>query len=64
MTISAASIIMENEHKCASCGIRLIEKGDVVFRCPGCGTKQLGRCAHCRDQSVEYACPDCDFRGP
>jgi predicted RNA-binding Zn-ribbon protein involved in translation (DUF1610 family) len=55
---------MENEHACASCGTRLIGKGDVVFKCPGCGTKMLGRCAQCRDQSVEYACPDCGHQGP
>ncbi len=64
MRISADSIIMENEHACASCGTRLIGKGDVVFKCPGCGIKMLGRCAQCRDQSIEYACPDCGHQGP
>ncbi|MBA3046533.1 MAG: DUF1610 domain-containing protein [Candidatus Thermoplasmatota archaeon] len=55
---------MENEHACASCGTRLIGKGDVVFKCPGCGIKLLGRCAQCRDQSVEYGCKDCGYQGP
>ena len=57
-------IIMDKEHACASCGTRLIGKGDVVFMCPGCGVKELGRCAQCRDQSVEYGCPDCGYEGP
>lgn len=57
-------IIMENENACASCGTRLIGIGDVVFKCPGCGVKQLGRCAQCRDQSVEYGCKDCGYEGP
>jgi len=57
-------IFMDKEYACASCGTRLTGKGDVVFSCPGCGAKMLGRCAQCRDQSVEFACPDCGYAGP
>lgn len=64
MRISAASITMSEEHMCASCGTRLTGKGNVIFKCPGCATKELGRCAQCRDQSVEYKCPDCGYEGP
>ena len=60
----AGSIFMENEQECASCGTRLTGKGDVIFKCPGCGKKQMGRCAQCRDQSVVYNCPDCGYEGP
>ena len=58
------SILMELEQECASCGTRLVSKGDVIFKCPSCGVKQLGRCVQCRDQSVEYKCPDCGYEGP
>lgn len=55
---------MSEEHRCASCGTRLTGKGNVIFKCPGCGAKELGRCPQCRDQSVEYRCPDCGYEGP
>lgn len=49
---------------CSSCGRALIGWGVVSFLCPKCGSVGLGRCAQCRDQSVGYHCPTCDFRGP
>ena len=60
----ADSIFMEHDQECASCGTRLVGKGDTQFKCPGCGTKTLGRCVQCRDQSVEYQCPECGHEGP
>jgi len=57
-------IFMVNDQECASCGTRLVGQGDVIFKCPGCDVKQLGRCVQCRDQSVEYICPDCGYEGP
>ena len=50
--------------RCNSCGVTLSEKGDVSFRCPNCGKAIIGRCRNCRDQSVEYVCPECGFVGP
>ena len=60
----AGLIFMVDNQECASCGTRLVGQGDVTFKCPGCDTKQLGRCVQCRDQSVEYICPDCGYEGP
>lgn len=51
-------------HACSSCGRTLIGWGVVMFSCPKCGAPGLGRCAQCRDQSVGYRCPQCDFQGP
>ena len=50
--------------RCNSCGVTLSKKGDVTFRCPNCGKVLIGRCVTCRDQSVEYVCPECGFVGP
>ena len=55
---------MAKEYACASCGIRLVGKGSVVFKCPGCGKADIGRCAQCRDQSVLFTCQDCGYEGP
>ncbi len=63
-TIGAVVSHMEKEHSCSSCGTRLIDKGTVVFNCPNCDTGKIGRCAHCRDQSVPYICPECGYEGP
>ena len=49
---------------CASCGIRLTERGFAIFQCPSCGDKAIGRCVRCRDQGVRYGCPKCSFEGP
>ncbi|MCK5548437.1 MAG: DUF1610 domain-containing protein [Thermoplasmata archaeon] len=49
---------------CSSCGIRLSGGGATVFKCPGCGAGDIGRCAQCRDQSVVYKCKECGFEGP
>ncbi len=49
---------------CNSCGVRLTGEGDTVFKCPNCGKAIIGRCKQCRDQSVEYVCPECGFVGP
>ena len=48
---------------CTSCAVSLADRGFVRFPCPSCG-KELGRCVDCRQQSNEYYCPSCDFRGP
>jgi len=60
----ADPIFMETDQRCASCGTRLVGKGNTWFKCPGCGKQMLGRCAQCRDQSVEYRCPECGHEGP
>lgn len=55
---------MEKEKICSSCGVRLIGKGITFFPCPNCGASEIGRCPNCRDQSVQYFCPSCGFKGP
>jgi len=54
---------MEKAERCISCGKGLIEKGSATFICPMCDTV-IGRCSSCREQSVKYVCPDCEFMGP
>ncbi|HKZ59897.1 MAG TPA: zinc finger domain-containing protein [Candidatus Thermoplasmatota archaeon] len=49
---------------CASCGVRLTEKGRANFQCPSCGEVPIGRCVRCRDQGVHYRCRRCGFEGP
>ncbi|MCQ2053525.1 MAG: zinc finger domain-containing protein [archaeon] len=49
---------------CSSCGIRLQSNGTTSFKCPSCGSEEIGRCAQCRDQSVKYECLKCGFIGP
>ncbi|MCL4324171.1 MAG: zinc finger domain-containing protein [Candidatus Thermoplasmatota archaeon] len=49
---------------CTSCGVPLVGRGSAYFPCPQCGNTTVGRCARCRDQSVEYTCPACGFVGP
>ena len=49
---------------CITCGTHLVEKGYSSFKCPSCGETVIGRCKTCRDQNVEYVCPECGFRGP
>jgi Zn-ribbon RNA-binding protein len=48
---------------CTSCGIGLTGDGNAALPCPRCGTT-LARCGSCREQSVRYSCPSCDFQGP
>ena len=55
---------MSEDTVCTSCGIPLTETGSTVFKCPGCGKFDAGRCYNCRDQSVNYKCPECGFEGP
>jgi predicted RNA-binding Zn-ribbon protein involved in translation (DUF1610 family) len=55
---------MAEEYVCTSCGIRLVDKGTVVFKCPSCVKANIGRCTQCRDQSVAYVCPECGYEGP
>gem|GEM_PF-205290 len=57
-------IIMEEDYNCTSCGITLVGIRNTVFPCPDCGEENIGRCEKCRDQSEEYECPECGFRGP
>jgi len=54
---------MKRADRCISCGKGLIEKGSTTFICPMCDTI-IGRCYSCREQSVKYVCPDCEFIGP
>jgi len=49
---------------CTSCGTGLVEIGYTVFKCPNCGKATIARCRRCRNQSVEYKCPECGFVGP
>jgi predicted RNA-binding Zn-ribbon protein involved in translation (DUF1610 family) len=49
---------------CASCGVRLTQRGFSTFVCPACGEQPLGRCVRCRDQGVRYRCRKCGFEGP
>ena len=51
-------------HKCSSCGVTLETENCTVFKCPDCGQAMIGRCYHCRDQSVPYECSNCGMRGP
>ncbi|MFP4169580.1 MAG: zinc finger domain-containing protein [Methanomassiliicoccales archaeon] len=55
---------MKDEKHCSSCGIRLIGEGIAYFPCPMCGEEEIGRCEHCRDQSIKYECSKCGFLGP
>jgi predicted RNA-binding Zn-ribbon protein involved in translation (DUF1610 family) len=55
---------MAKEYSCTSCGIRLVGRGSVVFKCPRCAKAEIGRCPNCRDQSVVYVCPECGYEGP
>jgi Zn-ribbon RNA-binding protein len=48
---------------CTSCGIRLVEKGNVKFPCPQCGV-EIGRCGSCRQQGNVYTCPKCGYTAP
>ncbi len=52
------------ELKCTSCGRALRGAGATQFLCPSCGEQPIGRCDRCRDQSVRYYCPKCQFEGP
>ncbi|HWR26890.1 MAG TPA: zinc finger domain-containing protein [Candidatus Thermoplasmatota archaeon] len=54
---------MKKADRCISCGKGLLEQGSTTFQCPTCDT-MIGRCANCREQSVDYLCPKCGFRGP
>lgn len=56
--------LLSNEKICTSCGRRLVKGKSTVFTCPNCGEQEIGRCANCRDQSVAYVCPKCNFSGP
>ncbi|MCK4758347.1 MAG: DUF1610 domain-containing protein [Thermoplasmata archaeon] len=55
---------MDEDVVCTSCKIPLTERGSAIFNCPSCGKNTIGRCKSCRDQSVEYQCPECGFTGP
>ncbi|MCL4325797.1 MAG: zinc finger domain-containing protein [Candidatus Thermoplasmatota archaeon] len=52
------------KEKCNSCGTPLKERGFTTFKCPSCSNEYIGRCNQCRNNSVEYVCPSCKFRGP
>ncbi|MBI4393888.1 MAG: DUF1610 domain-containing protein [Euryarchaeota archaeon] len=55
---------MKVTETCSSCGVRLIGQATTSFLCPSCGDGKIGRCAQCRDQSVEFTCAHCGFVGP
>ncbi|MEC8363065.1 MAG: zinc finger domain-containing protein [Candidatus Thermoplasmatota archaeon] len=48
---------------CSSSGIPLVEPKSTSFPCPLCG-EPIGRSERCRDQGVQYRCPNCSFEGP
>jgi len=54
---------MKKVENCVSCGIGLLGQGSTSFPCPIC-EEIIGRCASCREQSVNYTCPKCGFKGP
>ncbi|MCK5261742.1 MAG: DUF1610 domain-containing protein [Thermoplasmatales archaeon] len=54
---------MKKAEKCITCGKGLLERGATTFQCPTCD-EIIGRCGGCREQSVEYICPKCGFKGP
>ena len=58
------AVSLKVKETCTSCGVRLIGQATTSFLCPNCGEGKLGRCAQCRDQSVEYLCAHCGFVGP
>ena len=58
-----ASVAIAVVH-CTSCGRVVPAPGATQFLCPSCGEATIARCARCRDQSVGYRCPKCDFHGP
>jgi len=50
---------------CTSCKSKLIgTSGSVKFKCPGCDNETIVRCSKCRNNSINYICKDCSFRGP
>ena len=51
------------QENCTSCNGPMAEQGSTVFGCPACGAS-ISRCYRCREQSVEFVCPTCGFRGP
>jgi predicted RNA-binding Zn-ribbon protein involved in translation (DUF1610 family) len=55
---------LDRAENCNSCGIRLHGRGITSFKCPNCGKGLIGRCPQCRDQSVEYTCTECGYKGP
>ncbi|UCB59113.1 MAG: DUF1610 domain-containing protein [Thermoplasmatales archaeon] len=54
---------MRKAEKCISCGKGLLERGSTTFPCPKC-EEIIGRCKSCREQSIKYNCPKCEFTGP
>jgi predicted RNA-binding Zn-ribbon protein involved in translation (DUF1610 family) len=54
---------MKKAEKCVTCGKGLLEQGATTFRCPMC-SEIIGRCVSCREQSIKYKCPKCEFTGP
>jgi Zn-ribbon RNA-binding protein len=54
---------MKKADKCNSCGKGLVHRGSATFPCPICD-EFIGRCYHCREQSIKYVCKKCGFTGP
>jgi len=54
---------MKKAEKCITCGKGLLGRGSTTFQCPTCDVI-IGRCNSCREQSIEYVCPKCGFKGP
>ena len=53
------------EEKCTSCGADVTnDVGNVKFKCPKCGEKEIIRCSHCRKIAARYNCGKCGFTGP
>ncbi|MBM3229983.1 DUF1610 domain-containing protein [Candidatus Parvarchaeota archaeon] len=47
---------------CTTCGKQSREYSE--FLCPDCGKASIIRCAHCRQISNPYKCPECGAVGP
>jgi len=54
---------MKKAENCVTCGKGLLERGSTTFQCPLCD-EIIGRCGSCREQSISYKCPKCEFIGP
>ncbi|MBT4651729.1 RNA-binding protein [Candidatus Woesearchaeota archaeon] len=53
------------QKKCISCKKNITnDKGNAVFKCPGCTDHEIVRCNNCRKNGTKYTCHKCEFVGP
>ncbi|MBR9681221.1 MAG: DUF1610 domain-containing protein [Candidatus Altiarchaeota archaeon] len=51
--------------RCITCNKDIkVVKHSVIFKCPGCGDKEIVRCGQCRTQMRLWNCSVCGFEGP